>query len=322
MGKVRWGILSTGRIAHQFARDMAYVANSEIVAVSSRTLDHARAFGAQFDIPRVHEHVESLLADPEVDAIYVASPHTLHYSNAIEAMRAGNAVLCEKPLVTNVTDCERLIRAAEEHGVLLMEAMWTWFLPAIRKAQAWVAEGRIGRIVQIKADFGYPMRPYGPERREYNAQLGGGALLDMGIYPVALVCLFMGRAPGDVRVFAKRAPNGVEDDLSAILDYGDCIATIGTSFRARLPNWAHIIGEDGYIAIPDFFRASECLLYETDALIERFADARNTIGLSFETEAFADDVLNGRTESAVVPLAASLLIQQVMASIRERATGN
>lgn len=317
---IRWGVLSTGRIAEQFAQDFAYVDGGEIVAVTSRTEKNAAAFAASYGVATVHPTPEALYADPQVDAIYVATPHTLHVDNVLASIKSGKAVLCEKPITTNVEDCLRIVRAAEEQAIYVMEAMWTWFLPAIRKAKQWVDEGRIGRLVQIKADFGYPQRPYSPDRREYDARLGGGALLEMGIYPVALLWYFLRRQPDQMQVFSRHAPNGVEDDLTAVLDFGDCLGTIGTSFRAKLQNWAYLIGEDAYIAIPDFWRASECLFYELDECKEHFRDDRQSIGLNFETQAVIDDLRDGNKESSVVSLADSLAFQQLMESIRSRFT--
>ena len=316
MSTIKWGVLSTGRIAHQFAQDLAHVDRAELLGVTSRTRSNAEAFAGKFGVGTVYSNYEELLANPAIDAVYIATPHSLHYSNTLGAIAAGKAVLCEKPLVTNVADCEGLVEAARGSSVYLMEAMWTWFLPAIRVAVQWYREGRVGRLVQIKADFGYPQRPYAPDRREYDAGLGGGALLEMGIYPVALLWLFLRRQPERVLVSSRRAPNGVEDDVSAILEYEECTAVIGTSFRCKLQNWAYLIGEDGYIAIPDFWRARECFLYQTDERVDAFRDDRESIGLSFETQAVVDDLLAKRSESEVVPLDYSIEFQRTMARIR------
>jgi len=318
MKTIRWGVLSTGRIAHQFAEDFAFVERGEIVGATSRTLANARAYAKRHGIDTVYPTYQALLADSAIDAVYIATPHSLHLENTLAAIDAGKSVLCEKPLTTNAADCQRILAAARECSVFVMEAMWTWFLPAIRQAKRWLDEGRIGKLVRIKADFGYPQRPYHPKRREFDAGLGGGALLEMGIYPIALLWLVLGRQPDRLEVVSKHAPNGVEDDLGVLLDYGDVIATIGTSFRCKLQNWAYLIGEDGYIAIPDFWRARECWLFELDALKDQFTDGRASIGLNFETQAAIDDLLAGKTESAVVSLSDSLAFQQTMRMIRSR----
>ena len=258
--KVRWGIVSTARITHQFVQDLEFVPNGEAVAVSSRSRESADAFSRQYGIPRAYPDYARMLEDPDVDAVYIATPHTLHYRNTLDAIAARKHVLCEKPFTVGVDESRRLFHLAEQSSVFVMEAMWTYFLPAIRKAQEWIGEGRIGRVRQVKADFGYPLLPFGANRREYDAELGGGCLLEMGIYPVAIAWLFLQQDPDDIQVIARKAPNGVEDDVQMLFNYGDnengCSATLGTSFRSKLQNWTYIIGEEAYIAIPDFWRVS------------------------------------------------------------------
>jgi predicted dehydrogenase len=313
---IRWGIVSTGRITHTFARDMAFAPGGRLQAVASRTQASAQAFADQYDIPQAHGSYAELLANPDVDAVYIATPHTLHHDNARDALIAGKAVLCEKPLTLNPAETLSLMDVAEQTGGYLMEAMWTWFLPAIRKALAWYEEGRIGSLRHLRADFGYPQLPYDPQRREYDAELGGGALLEMGIYPVAFNWLFMRRDPAQCQVWCHRAPNGVEDDMAWTLDFGDSVSTLATSFRARLRNSACVVGEEGYILIPDFFRASECFHYELDTLVEHYQDGREGSGFEFETEAVHRDLCAGRRESEVVRLADSLKFQQHMAELK------
>ena len=315
MSPIRWGIVGAGRIAHTFAQDMSATRNGTLQAVAARSEDSARRFGQTHDIPTAYGGYHALYSDPDVDAVYVATPHTLHLQHSSDALRAGKAVLCEKPITTNAAECQALIDVATETSSYLMEAMWTWFLPAVRKAREWVDAGRIGRIVQIKADFGYP-QAYAPDRRVYDANLAGGCLLEMGVYPVALAALFSGRDPGNVSAVSRHAPNGVEDDVAALFDYGDCVATLGTSFRAKLQNWAYIIGEDAYIAIPNFWCATDCELWVLDDRVDHFSDGRSTNGFDFQIEAVNTDLLAGRAQSEIMPLSASLRVQQHMDLIR------
>lgn len=315
MSRIRWGIVGAGRIAHTFAQGISATRHGTLQAVAARSEDSARRFGQTYDIPSAYGGYDALYNDPDVDAIYVATPHTLHQQHSSNALRAGKAVLCEKPITTNAAECQALIDVATETSSYLMEAMWTWFLPAVRKAKEWVDAGRIGKLVQIKADFGYP-QVYAPDKREYDANLAGGCLLEMGVYPVALAALFSGRDPEDVSVVSRHAPNGVEDDVAAIFDYGDCVATLGTSFRAKLQNWAYIIGEDAYIAIPNFWCATDCQLWVLDDRVDHFSDGRSTNGFDFQIEAVNTDLLAGRTQSEIMPLSASLRLQQHMDLIR------
>jgi predicted dehydrogenase len=320
--KVRWGILSTGRITHRFVQDFAFVPNGEVVAVASRSQEAADAFAARHGIPRSYAGYQRLLDDPQVDAVYVATPHTLHFQNTADAIRAGKHVLCEKPFTVGAPESRNLLSLAEQSSVFIMEGMWTWFLPAIRQALEWVQQGRIGSLRHIQADFGYPLLPFDPVRREYNAELAGGCLLDMGIYPVALALLFSGRDPGAIQVVARKAPNGVEDDLVMLFDYGEsepaCTAALATSFRCRLPNWAHVVGEDGYVAIPDFWHARECHLYHLDECVDSFRDGRTSLGFNYETEAANRDILQGLQQNAIMPWSATVRIQEHMDRIRQQ----
>jgi len=316
MKSVRWGIVGPGRIAHQFAQDITKVDNASLVAVAARQGERARNFAETYRVTTAHEGYEALFSDTDVDAVYVATPHSYHLVHCESAMRLGKAVLCEKPLVLTPDECRHLIAVAAETGSYLVEGMWTWFLPAIQQALAWFRQGRIGELRHVKSDFGYPLA-YSEDLREYDAHVGGGAVLEMGVYPVAIARLFVGRGPEQIQVVGRRAPNGVEDDVSILFDYGDCMATLGTSFRCKLPNWTYIIGTRGYIAIPDFWRSNRCELYELDTRIDTFDDGRTTIGFDYEIKSVSSDILAGRKQSGVISLATSLAIQEDMKAIRD-----
>ncbi|MDO3385901.1 Gfo/Idh/MocA family oxidoreductase [Gilvimarinus sp. SDUM040013] len=314
---IRWGLLSAGNIVSQFARDFSVVENAVIHAVAARNGENARAFAREHGIANAYEGYEALLADPEIDAIYIGTPHNLHFEHAKVALEHGKAVLCEKPMTVTPQECEQLQSVAEHRGGYLMEAMWTYFLPPVQKALRWVQEGRIGRVCHIKADFGYPQFPYDSKKRVYDASLAGGCLLEMGVYPVALAWLFMQQDPTDIQVMARFAPNGVEDDLSVLFNYPESVAILGTSFRCKLQNWAYIIGDEGYIAIPDFWRAREASLHVLDDRVDHFVDERATDGFHYEAQAMTNDLLAGRAGSSVVTARDSLAIQRQMAMIRE-----
>lgn len=317
MNKVRWGIVSAGTIANTFAADIVYASNAELVAVSARHFVDADAFAKKFGIPRSYEGYDRLFADEGVDAVYVGTPHTLHLPHSIEALKAGKSVLCEKPLTTSADECRQLLEVAEQTRGYLMEAMWTWFLPAIREAKAWFDAGRIGELTHIRADFGYP-KVYDPDSRLFDPALAGGCLLDMGVYPVAIARLFAGVAPIDVHATSRNAPNGVDDDVVMTFRYDDCVAALASSFRCKLPNTAYIIGSEGYIEIPHFWSARECHLMVMHDVVDSFHDERRGSGFEFQIEAVSDDILKGRNESAIVTHAASLGFQEDMDRVRAR----
>lgn len=317
MKKVRWGIVSAGNIAGTFARDIVYAENACAVAVAARNLSSAETFAEQHDIERAYEGYDALFRDPDIDAIYVATPHTLHLPNSRDALEAGKAVLCEKPLTTSALECRELIDTAAASGQYLMEAMWTWFLPAVREAKRWVDDGRIGDLRHIKAELGYP-KAFDPKSRLYDPSLAGGCLLDMGIYPIAIARLFAGQAPDDMQVVVRWARNGVDDDVAMLFDYGNVTASLAASFRCKLPNTAYIVGTHGYIAIPHGWSARECHLFEQDEKVDSFSDGRRGSGFEFQIRAVSDDLLLGRLQSGIVTHAASLGFQQDMDRVRER----
>ena len=166
MSKLRWGIVGPGRIAHQFARDIVGVDNAELVAVAARDGQRARDFADQYGLPHAHQGYAALFDNPEVDAVYVATPHSYHLDHSAGALRCGKAVLCEKPLVTSPDECRQRAAIAADSGSYLMEGMWTWFLPAIQTALGWYRADRIGQLLHVKSDFGYPL-PYSEDLREY-----------------------------------------------------------------------------------------------------------------------------------------------------------
>ena len=316
MTQTRWGIVSTGRMADWFCSDFGSVPNGQLNAVCSRSSEAANAFAERYDIPHRFTTLDDMIASGEVDLVYIATPHTTHKALVLQALKQGMPVLCEKPIVTSVADMREVIACAEENNTYLAEAMWTWHLPAIQAAKAWVAEGRIGRLVHVKVDFGYPI-PYAPDLREYDPKDAGGVLREMGIYSVAISRRFIDQDPNELHVVHQKAPNGVEYDLTAMSDFGDRTSVIGTSYRCRMGNAAYILGEEGYIRIPDAFRASRAELYQVDELIDVADFAREERGYCHIAVATSNDIQNGLRQSPVVPLSVSLSVQEDMKRILE-----
>lgn len=315
MDNIRWGIVSTGRIADQFASDMQFVKNGALVAVAARNLDSAQKFARKHNIGKTYQGYQAMFDDPEIDAIYIATPHTLHFEHAMAAILSGKNVLCEKPITISAHQCLELSKQAKKQGVLLMEALWTYFLPAMSKAKSWIETGEIGNIKHIKVDFGYPIA-YGENKREYDKNLAGGCLLDMGIYPLAIASFFTDQDIDNLHVVAHLAPNGVDDDIIITAKSGNINTLLAASFQCKLGNSAYIIGDKGYIVIPDAFRASQCSLYVLDDLIEHFDDGRKSLGLQFEAEHFGELIKQGAKESHIVSHERSALFQTQMERIK------
>jgi len=234
----------------------------------------------------------------------------------IDALTAGKHVLCEKPITISVHELLTLIQLAKKNKCLLMEGMWTYFLPAINKAKKWVDQGRIGNVIHVSSSFGF-VKPFNPQHRLYNPELAGGTIFDLGVYNVAISWLFMKKDPTYISAIAQKAPTQVENDALVQFAYENNKASsvLHSSFLCKLNNYAFIYGDTGYIALPDFWRAKQCYLYENDTIIEHFEDNRASIGFEYEIEAFSNDVLNGRLESLIMPHAYSLKFQEHMAEI-------
>jgi len=315
MKQINWGIVSTGVIAEQFCQDMQFVSNGKLLAVAARKLEQAEQFSKQHNIEKAYHGYQKLFDDPDIDVVYIATPHNLHFQHAYDALIAGKSVLCEKPFTVSSNECQQLQILAKEKNLFLMEAMWTYFLPAINEAKRWVDAGRIGKIKHIKADFGYPL-PYDPERREWNAELAGGCLLEMGIYPIAIAQFFLELPLKPIAINAQMAENGVEKDVIIMAEVDDVRLTLSTSFQCKLQNWAYIIGDEGYIAIPNFWRADQCSLYKLDEQIDHFSDDRQSLGFNYEAEAVGEAILNNLVEHPKMPLNISFALQQQMEMIK------
>lgn len=316
-GKViKWGILGTGGIASAFARDLEFAKNTEKLAVGSRTKESAEKFAEEHGIARAYGSYEELVQDPDVDAIYIATPHPFHKENAMACLRAGKAVLCEKPFTINSGELEEVIQFAREQKLFLMEAMWTKFLPPILKVREWIDSGEIGEVLMVKADFGF-RAPWEPERRLLNPALGGGALLDVGIYPVTFATMIFGTNPENILSTAHIGETGVDEQFSILMSYpSGKTATLNGAFRIDLTNEAHIYGTEGSIRIPSFHSAKSACLYKNGEEAETFKDDRQSAGYAFEIEEVGRCLNQGLLESPVVPLDESLKIMKLMDEIR------
>lgn len=313
---IKWGILGTGGIASAFARDLAFAKNTEKFAVGSRTKESAAKFAEEHGVSRAYGSYEELVQDPDVDAIYVATPHPFHKDNVLACLRAGKAVLCEKPFTINSGELEEIIQFARDQKLFLMEAMWTRFLPPIVKVKEWIDSGEIGEVLLVKADFGF-RAPWDPEWRLLNPALGGGALLDVGIYPVTFASMIFGTKPEKILSTAHIGETGVDEQFSILMSYpSGKTATLNGAFRIGLTNEAYIHGTEGYIRIPSFHSAKSAFLYKDGEEVETFNDDRKSAGYAFEIEEVGRCLSQGLLESPVVPLDESLEIMKLMDEIR------
>lgn len=315
--KIRWGILGAGGIAHAFASDFKFMQHAELLAVAASDIDRARSFAAQYQIPQALSY-ENLYNSKDVDAVYIATIHHLHFKQTFRCLKMGKGVLCEKPVTINDKEFKTLASVAKKKSVFLMEAMWTYFLPSLQKAKQWVDEGRIGNIKVIQADFSYPMDKE-IQAKLFDPNLAGGSLLELGIYPIALAYYFTDKKPEKIIASGQLTPTGVDERLGVILQYGDITATLFSSISTRMTNMGRIFGETGYIEIPDFWRAYGCTLYNKDYIItETYEDKRSSHGFIYEMQHANDLILACKYESTLMPHSRSNAIQETMTEIRKQ----
>ena len=255
---VRWGILGTGLIAHKFAAGLRDVPGAKLVAVASRTSDKAQAFGKHVGVGRCHGSYQELADDTEVDVIYIATPHPQHAENTLMCLRADKAVLCEKPFTMNLREARAAIELARQKSLFLMEAMWTRFLPVVAEAKRIIASGDIGKVQQCHADFGFAASVT-EAHRLCNKDLGGGALLDVGIYPLSLAAYFLG-AIDFVTAVSQLNDTGVDMQTAFTSRHQSGAVSSGAcAINAQTPTEMTISGDLGYLRIESPFYASQAL---------------------------------------------------------------
>ncbi|MUM17786.1 Gfo/Idh/MocA family oxidoreductase [Mycobacterium sp. CBMA271] len=309
---IRWGIVGPGRIAGNVARDFPLTPGAELIAVASRSAERAQEFAQVHRIPRAFGSYRALLRDPDVDAVYIATPHPQHRQVAIAALTAGKAILVEKAFTATASGTQEIIDIARARGVFAMEAMWTRFQPAIVAARALVDEGAIGEVRQVQADLGVD-RPFDPDDRLFNPALGGGALLDLGVYVVSLAQYFLGD-PAAVVAHGSLFPTGVDAEAGLLLRYDDgCAATLLCSLLHPTPGQARIFGTEGWIdVLPRFHHPREIVLHRKGSDPEAIVKPPVGGGYSHEIAEVNQCLIEGRSQSTVMPLADTLAVQRVL----------
>ncbi|MFH9980405.1 Gfo/Idh/MocA family protein [Streptomyces sp. NPDC017179] len=319
--RVRWGVLATGQIAAAFTADLVDLPDAEVVAVASRTEEPAKAFAERFGIPRAYGDWESLARDPDVDVVYVAAPHTAHRAAAGLCLEAGRNVLCEKPFTLNLRQAGELVALAREHDRFLMEAMWMYCNPLIRRLKALVDDGAIGEVRTVQADFGLA-GPFPPSHRLRDPHLGGGALLDLGVYPVSFAQLLLGE-PSDVTARAVLSAEGVDLQTGALLSWdGGALAQLHCSITGSTATCASVTGSKGRIDVPSgFFHPDRFVLRRHGRDPEEFtadpADGPRST-LRHEAREVMRALRAGETESPLVPLEGTLAVMRTLDVVRER----
>jgi predicted dehydrogenase len=316
---VRWGILGTGGIANTFATDLKLTDSGEVVAVGSRSQASADRFADEFGIPGRHASYESLVADPDVDVVYIATPHPLHHDNAVLALRAGKPVLVEKPFMMNAAEARDVVAVARETGLFAMEAMWTRFLPHVGVIRDWLLSGALGEIVSVAADHGQWFAD-DPEFRLFAPELGGGALLDLGVYPVSFASMVLG-TPNRIVTLSDPAFTGVDGQTSMLFGYESGAQAILTcTLRAKSPTTAAIVGREARIEVDgDFYAPASITLITRDGKRTRVESKHEGRGLRHQADEVARRLAAGELESPLMPLNETISIMETMDTVLAQA---
>jgi predicted dehydrogenase len=318
-GPLRWGLVGTGWIADSFVADLACTDSGHMVAVGSRRIETANRFADRFEIPNRHASYEALVADPDVDVVYVATPHPMHHPNTLLALNAGKPVLVEKPFTMNAAEARELVALARAEKLFCMEAMWTRFLPHVAQIRRLIAAGALGEIVTVSADHGQWFAQ-DPGFRLFAPELGGGALLDLGVYPVSFASMLLG-APDTITALVDPAFTGVDGQTSMLLGYASgAQAVLSCTSAARSPTRAAIVGTEARIEIDgDFYTPSPFTLITRSGERTRYDEPHQGRGLWYQADEVARCLREGLLESPLMPLEESISIMQTMDAVLAQA---
>lgn len=315
MSNFKWGILGPGGIATAFAEDLKKLEAHSIAAVGSRTLSNAQSFAHNFG-GTAYGSYEELVADPQVDAIYVATPHPAHKENVILALNAGKPVLCEKPFAVNASEAQQMVDAAASNGVALMEAMWARFLPHYAKVREIVASGVLGKIHTIQADHGQRLADQNIPRL-VEPSLAGGALLDLGIYPVSFAHMILGN-PTKITSTAVLTAKGVDAQTSMIFDYADgAQAVLNTTMIEQTPCRAVVAGLNGWLEIDrTFYNPASMRVVLNDGSVTEYPSTYIGHGLREQAETFKQLVRSGQQQSQILNWQDTVDIMKTLDQVR------
>ncbi|CAN5129050.1 Gfo/Idh/MocA family oxidoreductase [soil metagenome] len=312
---LRWGILGAGYIAGEFADAVNAHTRAQLVAVGSRNRDRSERFATAHGIPTTHVGYRDLVEDPQVDAVYVATPHSEHREHALLAIAAGKHVLVEKSFTRNAGEAEEVFAAARAAGVFVMEAMWTRFLPHVAALHQLIDAGEIGEIVNLSADHGQWFA-FKPKSRLFDPALAGGALLDLGVYPVSFAHDFLG-VPDAVHATGSLTETGVDGQVSVVLSYGERVqATLSTTLWAKTPTTASISGTEGFVTVAgSFYTPTSFRVQRNDGRVWTF-DHPSPRGLQFQAAEVARRVAAGDTESPRLTWANTVEVMRTLDEVR------
>lgn len=316
--KIKWGILGCGKIAHRFAEGLKVVPDAILEAVASRTEGKAEDFGKLFGVENRYDNYEDLVKNAEIDVIYIATTHNFHHENALLCLNHGRPVLCEKPITLNATQTEDLINTARSNNLFLMEAMWMRFIPCIAKLNELLEQGIIGEIKHLTANFGIK-KELDLKIRSFNPDLGGGALLDLGIYPISFARMVYKQPPSKIQSSAYIGTTTVDEKSCYLFEYENGqTAMLSSSHRLIMPHDAFIYGTKGYIQVPDFYHPSEMILKLEGNKKKTIKVPFKSTGYNYEAMEVMHCLNTGKIESNIMPLDETLEIMKTMDTLRSQ----
>ncbi|MBU1093207.1 MAG: Gfo/Idh/MocA family oxidoreductase [Firmicutes bacterium] len=311
---VRFGVIGAGSIANTFCTAVNSI-KGNLYAVASRDLKKAESLKETYGFEKAYGNYEDLLNDPNVDCVYVATPHALHYEQMMMILEHKKHILCEKSFTLNAKQAETILYKAKENNLFVMEAMWTRFLPIIQQAVQLVQDGIIGNITHVESSFGF-FAPIGSKNRLFDLKLGAGALLDVGIYTLNFAHLFLGN-PTHFESEVIMDPNGFDLSESITFHYPNAFAKMSSSIHHTLDNVGIVYGDQGYLKIPDFWKAERAFFYDlNDQLIKAIAHPHLSNGFEYEIQEVIQCIESGLTESKIMPHSTTLEIMKQMDGLR------
>ncbi len=318
MVSIRWGIIAPGRIAHKFASDFSLIHNHSITSVASTNIERARAFADKYKLSSFYGDYREMLTKEKLDIVYIASPHSFHFEQAKMCLDLGISVLCEKPVTIHSGQLKQLLTLAAEKGLFFMEALWTVFLPTYTQIFEKINNGDIGSIIGVKADFGFHM-PFDPESRLFNPSLGGGSLLDIGIYPLLLATLCLGY-PNEIKALASLTELKVDDEMIAVLKYNKRgLAQIQSTIRANTRTEAFIFGDNGSFWVPGrWIDSQKFYVLKSDGQEELIHSPWEGFGYQFQILAVEKCLVQGLSECPLVTHSLSIQLMNQMDEIRKQ----
>ena len=312
---IKWGIIAPGSIANAFAKEVKNTKGGILEAVYGRDENKVKAFAEKYNLEKYYSNIDEFLKDENIDAVYIATPHNYHMEYAKRCIEAKKHVLCEKPFSYNYETSKAALDMAKENNIFIMEALWTLFLPVINKAKTWIKEGRIGKIKLITANFGF-ISEEDINSRLYNPNLAGGALLDVGIYPILFSNYIMDNIPSEINATAKFTRTNVDETDVINLKYEEgALASLTCSICSDTDNTAVIYGEKGKIVIPTFWMAKEAFLHIEDK-VEKYIDEYKESGYKYEIEEANNCIINKELESNIASHKVTLELVKIMDEIR------